>query len=45
VQEENKLFKSQLNYQNHQQASFPSQEELQRVISEKEKEITIFAMS
>ncbi|XP_038949746.1 kinectin isoform X35 [Rattus norvegicus] len=43
VQDENKLFKSQveqLNHQNHQQASFPSQEELQTVISEKEKEIT-----
>ncbi|XP_028614310.1 kinectin isoform X4 [Grammomys surdaster] len=43
VQNENKLFKSQveqLNHQNHQQASFPSQEELQTVISEKEKEIT-----
>ncbi|XP_055462214.1 kinectin isoform X5 [Psammomys obesus] len=42
VQDENKLFKSkveQLSQQNHQQASFPSQEELQRVISEKEKEI------
>lgn len=42
VQDENKLFKSQveqLNHQNHQQASFPSQEELQTVISEKEKEI------
>lgn len=34
VQDENKLFKSQveqLNQQNHQQASFPSQEELQTV--------------
>ncbi|XP_052047631.1 kinectin isoform X22 [Apodemus sylvaticus] len=40
VQDENKLFKSQLSHQNHQQASFPSQEELQTVISEKEKEIT-----
>nr|XP_034353078.1 kinectin isoform X8 [Arvicanthis niloticus] len=43
VQDENKLFKSQveqLNHQNHQQASLPSQEELQTVISEKEKEIT-----
>ncbi|XP_032774147.1 kinectin isoform X6 [Rattus rattus] len=43
VQDENKLFKSQveqLNHQNHQQASFPSQEELQTVISEKDKEIT-----
>lgn len=43
VQDENKLFKSQveqLNQQNHQQASFPSQEELQTVISEKEKELT-----
>ncbi|XP_060238153.1 kinectin isoform X11 [Meriones unguiculatus] len=42
VQDENKLFKSkveQLSQQNHQQASFPSQEELQRVISDKEKEI------
>ncbi|XP_021036826.1 kinectin isoform X5 [Mus caroli] len=40
AQEENKLLKSQLSHQNHQQASFPSQEELQTVISEKEKEIT-----
>ncbi|XP_059129710.1 kinectin isoform X2 [Peromyscus eremicus] len=43
VQDENKLFKSQveqLSQQNHQQASFPSQEELQTVISEKEKELT-----
>ncbi|XP_057642766.1 kinectin isoform X8 [Chionomys nivalis] len=43
VQDENKLFKSQveqLTQQNHQQASFPSQEELQTVISEKEKELT-----
>nr|XP_048286008.1 kinectin isoform X17 [Myodes glareolus] len=43
VQDENKLFKSQveqLNQQNHQLASFPSQEELQTVISEKEKELT-----
>ncbi|CAH6779139.1 Ktn1 [Phodopus roborovskii] len=43
IQDENKLFKSQierLNQQNHQQASFPSQEELQTVISEKEKELT-----
>lgn len=43
VQDENKLFKSQVeqfNHQNHQQASFPSQEELQTVISEKDKEIT-----
>ncbi|CAO2590705.1 Ktn1, partial [Lemmus lemmus] len=43
VQDENKLFKSQiehLNQQNHQQASFTSQEELQTVISEKEKELT-----
>uniref|UniRef100_A0A8C8VWK1 Kinectin 1 n=1 Tax=Peromyscus maniculatus bairdii TaxID=230844 RepID=A0A8C8VWK1_PERMB len=43
VQDENKLFKSQveqLSQQNHPQASFPSQEELQTVISEKEKELT-----
>ncbi|XP_029397769.1 kinectin isoform X26 [Mus pahari] len=40
VQEENKLLKSQLSHQNHPQASFPCQEELQTVISEKEKEIT-----
>uniref|UniRef100_A0A8C6HXM7 Kinectin 1 n=1 Tax=Mus spicilegus TaxID=10103 RepID=A0A8C6HXM7_MUSSI len=40
VQEENKFLKSQLSHQKHQQASFPSQEELQTVISEKEKEIT-----
>ncbi|XP_040591731.1 kinectin isoform X4 [Mesocricetus auratus] len=43
VQDENKLFRSQIeqfNQQNHQQASFPSQEELQTVISEKEKELT-----
>ncbi|XP_035309371.1 kinectin isoform X8 [Cricetulus griseus] len=43
VEDENKLFKSQieqLNQQNHQQASFPSQEELQTIISEKEKELT-----
>ncbi|KAL1780589.1 kinectin isoform X1 [Sigmodon hispidus] len=43
VQDENKLFKSQveqLNQKNHQQACFPSQEELQAVISEKEKELT-----
>ncbi|NP_001334452.1 kinectin isoform 8 [Mus musculus] len=40
VQEENKFLKCQLSHQKHQQASFPSQEELQTVISEKEKEIT-----
>ncbi|XP_041490122.1 kinectin isoform X7 [Microtus oregoni] len=43
VQDENKLFKSQveqLTQQNHQQASFSSQEELQTVISENEKELT-----
>ncbi|XP_031218364.1 kinectin isoform X26 [Mastomys coucha] len=40
VQDENKLLKSQLNHQNHQQASFPSQEELQTVISAKDKQIT-----
>ncbi|XP_040082319.1 kinectin isoform X3 [Oryx dammah] len=44
VQDENKLFKSQieeLKQQNYQQASsFPSHEELLKVISEKEKEIT-----
>ncbi|KAJ1078482.1 hypothetical protein K5549_000664 [Capra hircus] len=44
VQDENKLFKSQieeLKQQNYQQASsFPPHEELLKVISEKEKEIT-----
>ncbi|KAM6170758.1 kinectin isoform 10-T10 [Erethizon dorsatum] len=43
VQDENKLFKSQIEQfkqQNYQQASFPSHEELLKVISEKEKEIT-----
>ncbi|XP_068819375.1 kinectin isoform X7 [Capricornis sumatraensis] len=44
VQDENTLFKSQieeLKQQNHQQASsFPPHEELLKVISEKEKEIT-----
>ncbi|XP_013377436.1 PREDICTED: kinectin isoform X2 [Chinchilla lanigera] len=43
VQDENKLFKSQIEQfkqQNYQQASFPAYEELLKVISEKEKEIT-----
>ncbi|XP_063097096.1 kinectin isoform X2 [Cavia porcellus] len=43
VQDENKLFKSQIEQfkqQNYQPASFPSHEELLKVISEKEKEIT-----
>ncbi|XP_021104903.1 kinectin isoform X7 [Heterocephalus glaber] len=43
VQDENKLFKSQIEQfkqQNYQQASFPSHEELLKVISEREKEIT-----
>uniref|UniRef100_A0A8C3WF24 Kinectin 1 n=1 Tax=Catagonus wagneri TaxID=51154 RepID=A0A8C3WF24_9CETA len=43
VQDENKLFKSQieqLQQQNYQQASFPPHEDLLKVISEREKEIT-----
>ncbi|XP_012580002.1 PREDICTED: kinectin isoform X5 [Condylura cristata] len=43
VQEENKLFKShieQLKQQNYQQASFPPHEELLKVISEREREIS-----
>ncbi|XP_023557492.1 kinectin [Octodon degus] len=43
VQDENKLFKSQIEQfkqQNYQQASFPPHEELVKVISQKEKEIT-----
>ncbi|XP_033622798.1 kinectin isoform X8 [Fukomys damarensis] len=43
VQDENELLKSQieqLKQQNYQQASFPSHEELLKVISEREKEIT-----
>ncbi|XP_050998915.1 kinectin [Acomys russatus] len=43
AQDENKLLRSKvelLSQQNHQQASFPSQEELQNIISGKEQEIT-----
>ncbi|XP_054546560.1 kinectin isoform X7 [Talpa occidentalis] len=43
VQEENKLFKShieQLKQQNYHQASFPPHEELLKVISEREREIS-----